>query len=40
MIHRAYIEATAFGTKLIMKQFEDNHIPVHTVYASGGIHKE
>ncbi|MBE9455559.1 ribulokinase, partial [Staphylococcus epidermidis] len=23
MIHRAYIEATAFGTKLIMKQFED-----------------
>ena len=37
MIHRAYIEATAFGTKLIMKQFEDNHIPVHTVYASGGI---
>lgn len=37
MIHRAYIEATAFGTKMIMKQFEDNQIPVHTVYASGGI---
>ena len=37
MIHRAYIEATAFGTKLIMQQFEDNQIPVNTVYAAGGI---
>ncbi|RUY74881.1 ribulokinase, partial [Mesorhizobium sp. M7A.F.Ca.CA.001.10.2.1] len=35
MVHRAYLESTAFGTKMIMKQFEDNDIPVHTVYASG-----
>lgn len=35
MIHRAYLESTAFGTKMIMNQFEDHHIPVHTVYASG-----
>lgn len=37
MIHRACIEATAFGTKMIMQQFEKNHIPVNTVYAAGGI---
>ena len=35
-----YLESTAFGTKMIMKQFEDNDIPVHTVYASGGIPKK
>ena len=40
MVHRAYLESTAFGTKMIMKQFEDNDIPVHTVYASGGIPKK
>lgn len=40
MIHRAYLESTAFGTKMIMNQFEDHHIPVHTVYASGGIPKK
>ncbi|MFW3609639.1 ribulokinase [Staphylococcus caprae] len=40
MIHRAYLESTAYGTKMIMKQFEDNEIPVHTVYASGGIPKK
>ena len=33
MIHRAYIEATAFGTKMIMQQFENNQIDIHTVYA-------
>lgn len=37
MIHRAYLESTAFGTKMIMQQFENNNIPVHTVYAAGGI---
>ncbi|MGD6886517.1 ribulokinase [Staphylococcus shinii] len=37
MIHRAHIESTAFGTKMIMQQFENNNIPVHTVYAAGGI---
>ncbi|PTI83218.1 ribulokinase [Staphylococcus xylosus] len=37
MIYRAHIESTAFGTKMIMQQFENNHIPVHTVYAAGGI---
>lgn len=40
MIHKAYLEATAFGTKLIMQQFEDYDIPVETVYASGGIPKK
>ena len=40
MVHRAHIEATAFGTKLIMQQFENNNIPVHTVFASGGIPKK
>lgn len=37
MIYRAHIESTAFGTKMIMQQFENNNIPVHTVYAAGGI---
>ncbi|MCG7338194.1 ribulokinase [Staphylococcus sp. ACRSN] len=37
MIHRAYIEATAFGTKMILQQFENNNIDIHTVYAAGGI---
>lgn len=37
MIHKAYLESTAFGTKMIMQQFENNHIPVETVYAAGGI---
>ncbi|MGK3148950.1 ribulokinase [Staphylococcus shinii] len=37
MIHRGHIESTAFGTKMIMQQFENNNIPVHTVYAAGGI---
>ncbi|WP_251942515.1 ribulokinase [Staphylococcus sp. Marseille-Q5304] len=37
MVHRAYLEATAYGTKIIMQQFEDNDVPIHTVYATGGI---
>lgn len=39
-IYRAYIEATAFGTKMIMNSYEDAHLAVHEVFACGGIPKK
>lgn len=36
-IYRALIEATAFGTKVIIDQFEKNGILINELYASGGI---
>lgn len=36
-IYRALIEATAFGTKIIIEAFRDNGVPVHELYAAGGI---
>lgn len=38
-IYRAYLEATAFGTKMIMQQYEDWGIHVEEVFACGGIPK-
>lgn len=36
-IYRALIEATAFGTRMIIDTFEDNGVPVNEFYAAGGI---
>ncbi|MCU0377472.1 MAG: ribulokinase [Bacteroidales bacterium] len=36
-IYRALIEATAFGTKMIINTFEENGVPVDEFYAAGGI---
>lgn len=36
-IYRALIEATAFGTRMIVETFRENGVPVNEFYASGGI---
>ena len=36
-IYRALIEATAFGTRMIIETFEENGVPVDEFYAAGGI---
>lgn len=36
-IYRSIIEATAFGSKMIIDEFERNGIPVKKVYACGGL---
>ena len=36
-VYRALLEATAFGTKVIMDQFAAYHVPVKGVYACGGL---
>ncbi|QTQ14843.1 ribulokinase [Treponema parvum] len=36
-IYRALIEATAFGTRVIVENFNKNGVPVKQVYFSGGI---
>lgn len=36
-IYRALIEATAYGTKAIIENFEKNGVPVEEFYAAGGI---
>ena len=36
-IYRALIEATAYGTRMIIETFRENGVPVHTFYAAGGI---
>ena len=36
-IYRALIEATAFGTRVIIEGFEQAGLPVHRVVAAGGI---
>lgn len=36
-IYRALIEATAFGTRMIIETFRENGVPVDGFYASGGI---
>jgi L-ribulokinase len=36
-IYRALIEATAYGTRMIIETFEENGVPVNEFYASGGI---
>jgi len=36
-IYRALIEATAYGTRVIIEAFEDNDVPVHEIVATGGL---
>ena len=36
-IYRALIEATAYGTRMILNTFEENDLHVNTLYACGGI---
>ncbi|MBU5445563.1 ribulokinase [Paenibacillus sp. MSJ-34] len=36
-IYRALIEATAYGTKVIIDAFRENGVPVRQLYAAGGI---
>jgi L-ribulokinase len=36
-IYRALIEATAYGTRLIIETFNDNHVPVRELIATGGL---
>jgi L-ribulokinase len=36
-IYRALIEATAFGTNVIIRNFRDNGVPVNELYACGGL---
>ncbi len=36
-IYRALIEATAFGTKMIVETFKEHGVPVVELYAAGGI---
>ena len=39
-VYRALIEATAFGTRIILENFEQSGIPVRQLYACGGIAKK
>jgi L-ribulokinase len=36
-IYRALIEATAYGTRMIIKTFEENGVPVNEIFVAGGI---
>jgi L-ribulokinase len=36
-IYRALIEATAFGTRVIIEAFENNNVPVNALVACGGL---
>jgi L-ribulokinase len=36
-MYRALIEATAFGTNVIIRNFRDNGVPVDELYACGGL---
>ena len=36
-IYRALIEATAFGTRVILEQFEGGDLPIRRIMATGGI---
>ncbi|MFZ5967311.1 MAG: ribulokinase [Bacillota bacterium] len=36
-IYRALIEATAYGTRMIIDTFRENGVPIHELYAAGGI---
>ena len=39
-LYRAYLEATAFGTKMIMQQYQSWNMDVEDVFACGGIPKK
>jgi L-ribulokinase len=36
-IYRALIEATAFGTRIIIENFEAHRVPIHDIVATGGL---
>lgn len=36
-IYRALVEATAYGTRMIVENYRENGVPVEEFYASGGI---
>jgi len=36
-IYRALVEATAYGTRIIIESFRDNGVPVDELFAAGGI---
>ena len=36
-IYRALIEATAYGTRMIIETFRESGVPINTLYAAGGI---
>ncbi len=36
-IYRALIEATAYGTRVIIETFENSGVPVHEIVATGGL---
>ncbi len=36
-IYRALIEATAYGTRIIIETFEENGVPVNEIVATGGL---
>ncbi len=36
-MYRAVLESTAFGTYKIVKQFEESGVPIHELYACGGL---
>jgi L-ribulokinase len=36
-IYRALIEATAYGTRVIIEAFQDHDVPVHEIVATGGL---
>jgi L-ribulokinase len=36
-IYRALIEATAYGTRLIVETFQKNNVPIHELVATGGL---
>lgn len=36
-IYRALIEATAYGTRMIIDTFEESGVPINALYAAGGI---
>lgn len=39
-IYRALIEATAYGTRIIIENFRENGVPVNSICASGGISRK
>lgn len=39
-MYRALVEATAYGTRMIIETFEKNGVPVQGLYACGGIAKK
>ena len=39
-IYRSYLEATAFGTRVIVELFEEHGIPIEKLVATGGIPKK